>query len=79
MKEHDIAANKLNDWKKRFVAVLDALQKEVTDFRSKDRMSEAETYVNLLNEIAQKLEDANAEVNYLFGDMGVALMSIIQH
>ena len=61
-KEHNIAANRLNDWKKRFLASLDETRKVVGEFKSKDRMSEAEQYVFTLNEIGKKLEDYNLEV-----------------
>jgi fructose-1,6-bisphosphatase len=64
-KEHDIATNKLKEWKRKFLERLMDTKKQVTDFKSKDRMSEAENYVLLLEEITQKLEDFSQEVwNY---------------
>ncbi|XP_033114673.1 dynein heavy chain 3, axonemal-like isoform X5 [Anneissia japonica] len=57
-KEHDYAVSKLNDWKKRFTA---RIKKEVTDevkaFKSKDRMSEAQSYQDTLIVIDQKLDE----------------------
>ena len=61
MKEHDMKVNRLTEWKKRFQTQLDSTQKEVTDFRFKDRMSEAEQYIYQLSEIAKRLEDFMAE------------------
>lgn len=64
MKEQDIALGKMNDWKKKFQWRLDGLQKEVADFKFKDRMSEAEAYVGQLEDISKKLQEANKEVQY---------------
>ena len=64
MKEHDIALNKLKEWKKRFQAELDSLQKEVLEFKAKDRMLEADHYVAQLDEISHKLGEANEEVSH---------------
>ena len=61
-KEHDIAVNRLNDWKRRYLMTLTETQKVVNDFKTKDRMSEAESYVHLLDDTARRLEDFTLEV-----------------
>ena len=61
-KEHDIAMNRMNDWKKKFQARLDACQKTVTEFKQRDRMAEAEAYLFELQDISKQLEDFALEV-----------------
>ncbi|XP_071960977.1 dynein axonemal heavy chain 3-like [Antedon mediterranea] len=57
-KEHDYAVSKLNDWKKKFTArIKKEIIDEVKSFKSKDRMSEANSYQDALNVIGQKLEE----------------------
>ncbi len=51
----------LKDWKKRFQISLDVMQKEVIDFKHKDRMSEAEQYIFQLQELDKRLEQSNLE------------------
>lgn len=65
-KEHDIAVNRMADWKKKFQEKLTETQKQVTEFKTKDRMSEADAYVHLLEEITKRLEDFNMEVRHLY-------------
>ena len=61
-KEHDIAVNRLNNWKKEFTTTLNNTLKEVQDFKTRDRMSEAENYLLTLQEIAKKIEGFQQEV-----------------
>ncbi|KAK2157592.1 hypothetical protein LSH36_188g04054 [Paralvinella palmiformis] len=60
-KEHDIATNKLKEWKRKFMERLLETQKQVADFKQKDRMSEAENYVQLLEETEQRLDEYTQE------------------
>ncbi|KAK7495478.1 hypothetical protein BaRGS_00013176, partial [Batillaria attramentaria] len=55
-KEHDIAVNRLNDWKKRFQAQLDDAIRKLKEFASKDRMSEADKYMADLTDLDNKIE-----------------------
>ena len=55
--------NRLADWKKKFQISLNDTQKQVTDFKTKDRMSEADSYVHLLEEITKRIEEFNMEVD----------------
>ena len=61
-REHDYYTNKLHDRQKKFQAELDIVAKQLRDFSSKDRMSEAETYMRELTEITEKLEQFQEEV-----------------
>ena len=65
-REHDIATSRLRDQKRRFLEALTRTQKQVVEFKSKDRMGDAESYVQLLEEIAKKLEHFNQEVRWIF-------------
>ena len=66
-KEHDIAVNRLSTWKKEFQQTLNDTQKLVNDFKLKDRMSEAEAYVALLEDVSRKLEQFTQEVSIAAG------------
>ncbi|PVD24893.1 hypothetical protein C0Q70_15383 [Pomacea canaliculata] len=55
-REHDMAINRLSDWRKRFQAQLDEAVKKVKDFASKDRMSEADKYLADLVDLDSKLQ-----------------------
>ena len=61
-KEHDIALTRLNDWKKRFLQRIVETQKQVSDMRHKDRMSEATNYVTLIEEISKRVDEFLDEV-----------------
>ena len=65
-KEHDIATNKLKEWKRKFMERLMESKKQVTDFKQKDRMSEADNYVTLLDEITRRLDEYAQEVCIVF-------------
>ncbi|KAK3779700.1 hypothetical protein RRG08_013655 [Elysia crispata] len=60
-KEHDIACNRLKDWKKRFESTLKEYLKKIKDFNGKDRMSEADKYMAELEDIGQKIEEFQDE------------------
>ena len=63
-KEHDIACNRLKDWKKRFENTLNEYLKKIKDFNAKDRMSEADKYMAELKDIGQKIEEFKDEVSF---------------
>ena len=48
--------------KRKFREKILDVQKQVMDFRSKDRISEAENYAAQLEDINKKLEELNTEV-----------------
>lgn len=64
-KAHDIAVNRLKDWQRKFTATLTDTMKMVNDFKQKDRMSEAESYLLMLQDTTRKLEDFTREVRPL--------------
>ncbi len=76
-KEHDISCKLLKDWKKRFKATLDACQKEVNDFKHKDRMSEAEQYVVQLQNISNRLDEFLDEVQWRLYLLGSPLLHCV--
>ena len=61
-KEHELAVSHLSDWKRKFQARIIEIQRQVLDFRFKDRVTEAEAYVAQLEEMKKKLEEFNIEV-----------------
>nr|XP_054750956.1 dynein axonemal heavy chain 3-like isoform X12 [Lytechinus pictus] len=60
-KEHDYAVSKLNDWQKKFAVRIKDVMDQVKAFRTKDRMSEAQDYLDKLIDIQLKLDDFYAE------------------
>ena len=62
-KEHDYAVSKLNDWQKKFAARIKEVMDQVKAFRTKDRMSEAQDYLDRLVEIQLKLDEFYNEVS----------------
>lgn len=58
-----MAVNRLNDWKRKFLLALTETQKLVNDFKTKDRMSEAENYLMQLQDTNKRLEEFAAEVS----------------
>ena len=62
-KEHDIACNKMRDWKRRFEKTLDENMKKIKEFGSKDRMSEADKHLADLEDMTIKIEEFREEVN----------------
>ncbi|RMX56942.1 hypothetical protein pdam_00011068, partial [Pocillopora damicornis] len=56
-KEHDTAMNKLFDWLARFELQLNETLQSVKEFHSKDRISEAKTYVVQLDELKDKVQE----------------------
>ena len=61
-KEHEFALGRLAECKRKILERIIEVQRQVLDFRLKDRMSEAEAYVEQLNEIGQKVEEFFEEV-----------------
>ena len=61
-KEHDTAMNKLFDWLARFELQLNETLQSVKEFHSKDRISEAKTYVVQLDELKDKVQEFLDEV-----------------
>ena len=61
-KEHEIKVKALNEKRRRFQDDLDAVAKQVKDFKVKEKMSEAENYVMQLEDITKKLEGFTLEV-----------------
>ncbi|XP_041348477.1 dynein heavy chain 3, axonemal-like isoform X2 [Gigantopelta aegis] len=60
-KEHDYAIMKLRDWKRKFQASLDDIEKKIRLFYSRDRMAEAEKYVTELDDMEKKLAELKTE------------------
>lgn len=54
-REHDSAMNKLFDWLARFELQLNETLQSVKEFYTKDRMSEAKTYLAQLDELRDKV------------------------
>lgn len=61
---------KLRDWQKRFKSSLQETSRRLKEFNTKDRMAEAELYLEELNDIGKKLEEFNEEVG-----AGIRLMT----
>lgn len=61
-KEHDIAVNKLNEWRRRMESQLQEALQKLKDFASKQSMSEADKYLAELGAIADKIEWFKEEV-----------------
>ncbi|XP_064605237.1 dynein axonemal heavy chain 3-like isoform X2 [Liolophura sinensis] len=60
-KEHEYATMKLRDWQNRFKSTLQEIAKRLKEFNTKDRMAEAELYLEELTDIGKKLEEYNKE------------------
>ena len=61
-REHDAAMNKLFDWLARFEMQLNETLVSVKEFHTKDRMSEAKTYLAQLDELGDKVQGFLEEV-----------------
>ncbi|XP_063719575.1 dynein axonemal heavy chain 3-like [Symsagittifera roscoffensis] len=61
MKERDAALDKLRSQQKDFTARLNATLQQVKDFRSKERMGEAERYVSELQQIDESVKQYEEE------------------
>ena len=61
-REHDAAMNKLFDWLARFEMQLNETLVSVKEFNTKDRMSEAKTYLAQLDELGDKVQGFLEEV-----------------
>lgn len=55
--------SKLNDWQKKFAVRIKDVMDQVKAFRTKDRMSEAQDYLDKLIDIQLKLDDFYSEVS----------------
>ena len=62
MKEHEIRVKKLNEKKRKFQEELNGVDKQLKDFKIRDKMSEADNYVVTLENISKRLEEFNMEV-----------------
>ena len=62
-REHDTAMNKLFDWQARFEVQLNETLQSVKEFYTKDRMSEAKTYLAQLEELKEKVQVFLEEVH----------------
>ena len=61
-REHDTAMNKLFDWLARFEMQLNETLVSVKEFHTKDRMSEAKTYLAQLDDLKDKVQGFLEEV-----------------
>ena len=61
-KQHDLYVNNLVAKKRRFLESIMAVRAQIQQFKTNDRMSEAEEYVKQLDAINDKLDRFNAEV-----------------
>lgn len=61
-REHDTAMNKLFDWLARFELQLNETLQSVKEFYTKDRVSEAKTYLAQLDELKDKVQEFLDEV-----------------
>lgn len=61
-KEHDFKVLKLKTWQKELEANLGQVLNEVKEFQKKERMSEAQKYVDILDEIQSKIHGFMEEV-----------------
>lgn len=64
-REHDTAMSKLFDWQARFEIQLNETLQSVKEFYTKDRMSEAKTYLAQLEELKEKVKVFLEEVHQL--------------
>jgi len=62
-KMRDIANHRLVEWKKKFMERIHEVERQVLEFKTKERMSEADIYLAEVQEIVRKLEEFNSEVN----------------
>ena len=53
---------KLRDWKKKFQHALDDIEKRIRLFYSRDRMADAQKFVQELDEMEKKLGELKIEV-----------------
>ena len=61
-KEHGIALRRLKEWKRNFGKTLDEAQIQIKEFKTKDRIPEAEQYITQLNDLSLTLEQFKQEV-----------------
>ena len=64
-KEHDYKVTRLRLWQKDLEARLTEVLNEVKEFQKKERMSEAQKYVDTLEEIQAKIHGFMEEVSFL--------------
>ena len=64
-REHDTAMNKLFEWQARFEMQLNETLQSVKEFYTKDRMSEAKTYLAQLEELKERVQVFLEEVHQL--------------
>ena len=61
-REHEMRVKQLNERKRKFQEELNNVDKQLKDFKIRDKMSEADNYVIALENISKKLEEFNMEV-----------------
>ena len=61
-KENEMKVTQLASWKVRFQQRIQQCAKQIKDFAQKDRMSEAEAYLEELKDLGAKLEEFTLEV-----------------
>ena len=77
-REHDASMNKLFDWLARFEVQLNETLGSVKEFYTKDRMSEAKTYLAQLDELRDKIQGFLDEVftvcfvQFFFQSIGIS-------
>ena len=77
-KEHGIALRRLKEWKRNFVKTLDEAQIQIKEFKTKDRIPEADQYITQLNDLSLTLEQFKQEVPLnIWGRLKTGLHRII--
>ena len=61
-REHELALRRLSDFKRKFQERISEVHRQVIEFKTKERISDAESYVQQLEEINKKVEEFNTEV-----------------
>ena len=62
LREHETALHKLRDRKARFEMKLTETQKIVSEFKNRERMSEAPQYVDVFDQLKVRVEEFILEV-----------------
>ena len=63
LREQEAAMNKLKDRKARFEMRLNETQRIVTEFKNRERMSDAPQYVEVFDQLKKRVEEFIAEVH----------------
>ena len=62
LREQETAMNKLKERKARFEAKLNETQRVVTEFKNRERMSDAPQYVDVMDQLKKRVEEFIVEV-----------------